>query len=240
MSGGATRSLLEDEWLSAQLGCVAYHLNVRPGDGPSVVIEHLRALPESGYFVDAKLPVTETELTTALVASGFALVETAVTLDLLPGAWPGGSARTPVRLARAEDADRVASIARDAFRYSRFHTDPRIDRARADTLKSEWAANYFRGLRGQAMVVADDGDGAIAFLQLLVGVQLTIDLIGVSAAARRRGIARDMITFALDELRPPGGATIVGTQVANIPSLRLYESLGFRICAARNVLHLHP
>jgi RimJ/RimL family protein N-acetyltransferase len=30
-----------------------------------------------------------------------------------------------------------------------------------------------------------------------------------------------------------------GTQIANIPSMRLYESLGFRICRAGYVFHYH-
>ena len=38
----------------------------------------------------------------------------------------------------------------------------------------------------------------------------------------------------------PGPKTVrVGTQIANIPSLRLYESLGFRIADTHYVLHYH-
>ena len=32
---------------------------------------------------------------------------------------------------------------------------------------------------------------------------------------------------------------IVGTQVANVPSVQLYESLGFRLKSSQYVLHMH-
>jgi ribosomal protein S18 acetylase RimI-like enzyme len=34
-------------------------------------------------------------------------------------------------------------------------------------------------------------------------------------------------------------AIVVGTQAANIPSVRLYESLGFRLRSSQYVLHHH-
>jgi hypothetical protein len=35
------------------------------------------------------------------------------------------------------------------------------------------------------------------------------------------------------------GALLVGTQVANIPSVRLYERMGFSLSSSQYVLHLH-
>jgi hypothetical protein len=50
-----------------------------------------------------------------------------------------------------------------------------------------------------------------------------------------RAIQRERLLIA-----EKGGAPAwVGTQAANIPSLRLYESFGFRVCETAYVLHAH-
>jgi ribosomal protein S18 acetylase RimI-like enzyme len=151
-------------------------------------------------------------------------------------------ADTRVRLARAGDREAVASLAGRAFRFSRFHLDPAIPRGLADRVKAGWAANFFAGARGDAMVVAEQ-DGAVAgFLLLLRGPSdgVTIDLIAVAPESARQGLARAMIGFAAQGAggaRPKGWR--VGTQAANIASVRLYESLGFRLSQAQFVLHHH-
>ena len=67
------------------------------------------------------------------------------------------------------------------------------------------------------------------------------DMIMVSHCCRhgyRGGAGRAMIGFASANCDCAGSA-VVGTQVANIPSVRLYETLGFRLTAARYVFHYH-
>jgi len=67
----------------------------------------------------------------------------------------------------------------------------------------------------------------------------TIDLVAIAPELQGRGIGRAVMRFffrhyagACDRLR-------VGTQVANVPSMRLYEGVGMRIERAQYVLHLH-
>jgi ribosomal protein S18 acetylase RimI-like enzyme len=64
-----------------------------------------------------------------------------------------------------------------------------------------------------------------------------IDLIAVDASARRQGFGAACVHF----LASMEGVTRlrVGTQAANIGSLRFYEALGFRMVASHYVLHLH-
>jgi ribosomal protein S18 acetylase RimI-like enzyme len=146
-------------------------------------------------------------------------------------------------LAGAADCAAVRKVAEASFRFSRFHLDPKIPNDVADRIKGDWAENYFRGARGDGMVVAElDGEVA-GFLQLLwSGPKLVIDLIAVAPHAARRGLARGMISFAWtkgtgDERGP--SSMLVGTQAVNIPSCRLYEGLGFRLSAASIVMHHH-
>jgi ribosomal protein S18 acetylase RimI-like enzyme len=89
------------------------------------------------------------------------------------------------------------------------------------------------------MIVANYGDKIAGFLQLLhIGAdQLVIDLIAVDKTHQGHGIASEMIAFAQNNT---DRSTIkVGTQVANIPSIRLYEKLGFRLCESYYVFHYH-
>jgi ribosomal protein S18 acetylase RimI-like enzyme len=91
--------------------------------------------------------------------------------------------------------------------------------------------------------VAERDSVVAGFLQLLwAGPVLVIDLIAVSPQATRQGHARAMLAFAAANgtggMRRPEGFR-VGTQAANAPSVRLYESLGFRFTDAQFVLHHH-
>ena len=179
-------------------------------------------------------------LLSTLTDAGFRVVDTALTFD---GAISGASGRR-VRFARPEDRAKVARIAGSVFRYSRFHLDPLVPAGVADAIKSSWAGNYFDGKRGDGMVVAEEDGKVIGFLQLLRAPQdrLIIDLIGVDPARQGHGLGREMILHGArhgigDSWIP--ARIIVGTQAANTPSVRLYESLGLRLSSAQYVAHHH-
>ncbi|MBI4974972.1 MAG: GNAT family N-acetyltransferase, partial [Candidatus Omnitrophica bacterium] len=70
------------------------------------------------------------------------------------------------------------------------------------------------------------------------GGVLTIDQIAVDPVWQRRGIARAMILYAEGNCKDIR-LMRVGTQVSNIPALRLYENLGFRIAEVSYVFHCH-
>lgn len=151
---------------------------------------------------------------------------------------PGGNSE--VRFAEARDRDAVVMLARQSFQFSRFHLDTSFSREIANTIKAEWTANYFSGKRGTGMVVATIDKCIKGFLLLIedkAGL-LTIDLIAVDSECRQKGIASDMIVYVQ---RNCAGARQIraGTQLANVPSLRLYEKMGFRVAEASYVFHHH-
>jgi ribosomal protein S18 acetylase RimI-like enzyme len=131
------------------------------------------------------------------------------------------------------------ALAANSFDHSRLHLDPAIPRAVADRSRAEWAGNFFAGRHGDHMIVGES-DGALAGFAQLLGPSdgvLTIDLIGVAPPFRRRGIAHTLIAASANIA---GTQTLrVGTQIANTPSLRLYETLGFRVVESHYVLHYH-
>ena len=145
------------------------------------------------------------------------------------------------RFASDSDYDSVCEIAGSSFTKSRFHLDPLISKETADLVKREWAGNFFKGLRGKWMVLAEVEDKVVGFLQLLKKSDSTIviDLIAIKANMQGKGIAGSMISFANSECLETPGDIKVGTQISNIQSLAFYIKHGFRIISADYVLHLH-
>ena len=222
-----------DAWLTGLMGYDSYHLtgqleNLEPD---------LNFEPKS--FIDVKIPVDQIAPLTALQNLGFRLIDTNVQLLRTAGEMRLGDYKC--RFASDSDFDSVCEIASSSFTKSRFHLDPLISKETADLVKREWAGNFFKGLRGKWMVLAEVEDKVVGFLQLLKKSDSTIviDLIAIKATMQGKGIAGSMISFANSKCLEAPGDIIVGTQISNIQSLAFYVKHGFRIISADYVLHLH-
>jgi ribosomal protein S18 acetylase RimI-like enzyme len=231
--------LFRDEFLAGVLGRPSLRVEVPAVGVDDALVAAIAAVQGAPVFLYAKLPTDAVGAVQRLERLGFHLIDTNVTLERsAAGNWgkPG-----PTRSARPSDRKAVMALAGRSFALSRLHLDPQVPRAAADRSRAEWAGNFFRGRRGDDMLIAEAGEDEVAgFLQLLgprEGV-LTIDLIGVAPEHRRKGLAAALIGHAASGI--PGARVLrVGTQVANTPSLRLYEGLGFRIRESHYVLHYH-
>lgn len=232
--------VIHDTWLSGILECRAVRI-VPPQIAGISSANVAQELNHAGLFAYAKVSPVEPQQIAWLENSGFRLVDTNVvfdkTINTIEGAFSSG--HCTVRFATPSDEEQTVELARRSFRFSRFHLDPQIPRQKADIIKAEWVRNYFRGERGDAMVIAEIDGAVVGFIQLLHQAErLVIDLIAVDEGHRRKNIASDMIAFA--EANAGESATyVVGTQIANIPSMRLYERLGFRMASASYVFHYH-
>jgi len=234
-------SLIADDWLSGMLERSSFRLQsdeTNPHDlSHPLEPTDIRKL-QAPAFVYAKADCKDTNLITNLSALDFQLIETSLLFDAT--SLTHIECQGPeLRFATPSDENRCCEIAEQSFLYSRFHSDQQIPRNLANGIKREWTRNYFAGKRGTHMVVTEDQKQVAGFLLLIMkGGELTIDLIGVSENSRRKGIAQRMIGFAAQNIA--GWRTyIVGTQASNIASVRLYESLGFRLRAASYTFHWH-
>jgi GNAT superfamily N-acetyltransferase len=231
--------LIEDAWLGRCLGKQAYHL---VGDLAQLCrppTEIANQLCNRHLFADVKVPVENVRAAEEIQRLGFMLIDTNLRLSLQRSDVP--RLRTDdITFATLEMADAVGDIAATSFTEDRFHRDPAISNDTADNLKRSWATNFFSRHRGDWMVVAQCGAETVGFLQLLRSPEdaLVIDLIGVIAEHRGRGLAGAMIAFACASC-DCAGPVVVGTQVANATSVRLYEKLGFRLTSAQYVFHHH-
>ena len=233
-------SLAADPWLGAVLDRDVYRLAMDDAsslpDDPAALARTLSARPGFTYTRVRTGDVAGIRL---LQAAGLHLVDTSVVLE--KPIHHSRRIESNSRLATPEDRSGIRRIARGGFEFSRFHLDPCIPNELANRVKEEWVESYFSGRRGDAMVVSSADGAAAGFLALLVDRTddtLVIDLIAVDPRYRKRGLAGDMIMFG-ESWFVKAPRIRVGTQLANVPSLRMYEKLGFRIVDSSYVFHHH-
>ena len=227
-------SWTRDAFLEECLGYPVFHLKALHSSSEAIAA----ATGFSNWLIDARVPAERLGDLASLTTQGFRVVDTNVQLSRAPIVAQGAE---KCRFATAADEPSVRAIAATAFSQTRFHADPLIRAADANRIKEEWVANFFRGRRGEWMIVAEDGDRIDGFLQVLrrAGDTLVIDLIAVAERARGKGVASAMIEFAAEACLGRPAGMLVGTQIANTGSLGLYTRLGFRVESAAYVLHLH-
>ncbi len=239
------QSVRKDEWLSKLVGREAYTLVVTPSLLEAASGKHSRGYTQfrerqaKPVFMTAKVPVTDRAGVQFLQEHGFRLIDTNLRFEKRAENSTPGSGDCLLRFAEPADRDAVMDLARRNFVFTRFHLDELIPKSTADEIKAQWAGNFFSGQRGDQLVVAVLDNKIVGFTLLLVPdkSEVVIDLIAVNEAHRRRGIAAEMIAFV--ESQFASSQIAVGTQVANLPSVRLYEKLGFRLAEAQYVFHFH-
>jgi len=146
-----------------------------------------------------------------------------------PPAWP-------VRSAKPEDEAVVCALAAAAFHASRFHVDPFVGPDLGVKIKSDWAKNFFRGLRGERLLVVEENEKPSGFILLIEQAERTVvDLICVDPAKQGKGLGKALLQAA----ETPGKWIQAGTQEINHLSRRLYEGLGYSVRETCWVLHRH-
>jgi GNAT superfamily N-acetyltransferase len=216
----------EDAWLARVL------------ERPVFVVEAPWTTPCDAGFCYAKVPVDEIAAARRLAGLGFALVDINITFSHT------GAAAIPPSPVRAEPArhehfDALIDIAGRCFRYSRFHLDPQISDEAANRVKSEWVRSYTEGRRGVELLAAVDRGQPLGFLAVLAdGPRRIIDLVGVAPEAQGRRLGSALVSAFVERHRD-AEELLVGTQAANVPSLRLYSRHGFTVSRAAFVFHRH-
>jgi ribosomal protein S18 acetylase RimI-like enzyme len=218
--------LQRDDWLSHALGVDAY------------VVEKDAASHTASGFYTCRVASDDVAAISALEDEGFHVVDVNVTLERAGGEGLEGAGVAPATPAQHQA---LLDIAESCFRYSRFHLDPLISDDAANRVKRAWVASYLDGTRGVELLAVENGGRPAGFLAVLEAADgaRVIDLVGVAPDAQGAGLGEALVKeFA--HRHGEGGRTLrVGTQVANVPSLRLYEKLGFRVTSARAILHRH-
>ena len=232
-----------DTWLTGIFGCDVFKASLEKDE----VIDPKKVFSESllshHAFCYAKVPVTSVAQVGALTMAGFRVIDVNVTFEREPVMSVESSSKIMVRDVLPKDETAVLDIAESAFVYSRFHLDPFVSKELANRIKREWIANYVRGQRGERLLVAEMDGKPVGFLALLVtdNAEKTgvIDLIGVEKNMQGRGVGKRLVEFHIRDAYQKFARLTVGTQIANVPSMRLYTKCGYNISNSTYVLHAH-
>lgn len=245
--------ILEDRWLSSVFGHGVFKVEV--GDlvegqpqSPAHFIEviHVHAGRQEAALYFSRVDTSRVGVVLQLSSAGFCVVETSVQFGMVNG--PHSSLSDPTGPLVGEilphQHQEVLEIASSCFRYSRFHLDPWVPDKIANRIKHDWVLNYIRKKRGERLLVASLDGRPVGFLAVLTSVAEgkrvgIIDLMGVSKAFQSQGIGKALVRSFIQEYRDQCDDLLVGTQAANIPSLRLYQSMGFSIVETQYVMHMH-
>jgi len=236
----------KDPWLSGFLHRESYTLNVSAkwienvSKDESEEKKQFVDLLSQKVFVQAKIDTLELKTIALLEAWGFHLIDTNVVFEKTILKGEHRSVSTKIRVAENIDSQAVGELGSNSFVYSRFYLDPQIPVETANEIKSAWVLNFFRGKRGDQLLVAEKDRKIAGFNQLIYGLDnsVCIDLIAVGKSFARQGIASDLINY-IDTVCDDKKRVVVGAQVSNIPSIRLYQKLGFRMCSSKYVFHYH-
>ncbi|MBI5034929.1 MAG: GNAT family N-acetyltransferase [Chloroflexi bacterium] len=234
-----------DSWLANIFGYPVFKVTLASEESTVTANSFAQAAASSAAFLYAKISTTRIDQVRTLTAHGFNVVDVNVTLDRIPALnTDSDDKQIIVRDLRADEHDAVLKIAETSFVYSRFHLDPQIPNQLANAIKRAWIKSYCQKERGERLLIAEVDGKPVGFLAVLKTTingesARVIDLITVDKAYQRQGIGRALVNFFIRDSVNAVSRLRVGTQAANIPSLQLYENLGFRIAETTFVLHAH-
>ncbi|MDD5186779.1 MAG: GNAT family N-acetyltransferase [Methanoregula sp.] len=234
-----------DSWLSKIFSYPVFRVIDIEQDPSMPADDLIRRSHISQIFYYAKVPVGRLDLVHALNDAGFKVVDVNVTFECTPRETKiDQTSPIIIHVARPEDRDATLNLAETCFLYSRFHLDPEISNDLANLIKREWVANYFKGERGEQILVAERNAKPIGFLAITKGISgnksiRAIDLIGIQSEYQRIGAGSRLVNFFINDSVTKCDILRVGTQIANVPSMNFYQRCGFYITESAYVLHAH-
>jgi len=244
----------EDPWLSAIMGHGVFQVRsvwsrvAGSEKSESDILGQVQyhAAQQAAAMYYARVDTAQVKLVRQFCVAGFYVVDVTVTFCMespsqVRDPAPGKVSICPVG---PEHHQSMLDVASSCFQYSRFHLDPLVPRSLANRIKHDWVLSYIRKQRGDELFTAVLNGRPVGFLAALSmesqGKRIcVIDLIGVDTACQNQGVGLALTEFFIHRYHTQYDRLQVGTQAANIPSMRLYESLGFSVMKTQYVMHMH-
>lgn len=180
-------------------------------------------------YATYRLPADEFTLIHALEHAGFVIVDGILSFERLIENHET-TMHPNVRSAVKKDRAILARIGSTIWSATRFYNDPLIPRKSANELYKQWIVNSLNRQRADWVLVYDDHEVA-GYISLKKDG--SIPLVGVAGSHQGKGIAKTMLSGAFDILRQKGvGKAMIETQITNIPAIRTYEAVGFRVTSS--------
>lgn len=200
------------------------------------------AIREKYDHLFVRVNTQDTETLFALLKCGFYITDCLVTFSLdLQGYIPRSVKEVTIyeRIDDEKKVSQIKEISKSSFKYDRFHSDPNLPKEKSDELNSVWAENDVRG-RSLVTLLKERGNSILGFVTINKkdDHHAYIDLIAVRENCRGQGIGSALVDASLNWLKEQGFKTVtVGTQIANVPAIRLYERRGFLLTHSQYSFH---
>ena len=164
----------------------------------------------------------------ALENAGFVLVDGLVSLDANISSIEIEEPLNEIREANEDDFDELKDLTWGLYSISRIFNDPLIPKNKANEFYIKWVENSLLGKAADSVLVWEEEKKILGYITLQKKGQ--IPLLGVSSAARGKGIAKRLVKASFNKFKEWGVETIVvNTQIGNILALRVYQNCGFKI-----------
>jgi hypothetical protein len=173
---------------------------------------------------------------------GFSVVEQTVRIMLRLQAFAAPPPATPVRLAAADDGQRVEEIAGHAFRHGRYSADPRFPQELADRRYRHWVGNAFRSTDPLDRVYVLGHPGSVkGFFQLRLNKdRAEVGIIAVAKALQGSPAGPELVIGTQLALKAEGVRWITSkVSAANLGLLNLVTHLGYRLRQPEATFHWH-
>jgi len=151
-------------------------------------------------------------------------------------------AKLRLRPALPADRARVEEIAGRAFRFGRYHTDPRFPDDLANARFRQWMTRAFASDDPADEILVLDGErGVLGFFHVRVADGLgDLRLVGIDPERNTAGAGYELIVATLHHVRQRGArGAVAKLAAANTPTVNVYAGLGFQFHRPRVTLHWH-
>lgn len=218
---------------------LAFELNQWESDFFARPIWRTRCHTDDSQFADEipygllqiKVPTNALNEITFLQQQGFHLVEGEIDFCLdIAKLKPSNVA---YQIATEQDITALESLFSCAFLQSRFRS-PYFSEQENQRFYRTWIAKAVRGEFDDVCLVWRDEQGDIVggISLRLVENTVRVGLLAVSPNQRGQGIGRKLLESAIDwALQKNCQQFYVATQISNLSAIRLYESIGAKVCA---------
>jgi dTDP-4-amino-4,6-dideoxy-D-galactose acyltransferase len=181
---------------------------------------------DAGYAL-YRFPARHFQTVHALERNHWRLVDGSIHLDLQLTARLF-DVPASIRRATSADVPQLQAIARQSFTFNRYYTDPLIPRAAADEIYAQWIKNSIDHHFADAVFVTADHEKLYGFATLKKDGDVV--LVAVTPQQQGRSLGRQLVARAVNQCIQWNLATAtIETQLTNLPALRSFQSLGFKI-----------
>ena len=195
--------------------------------GPKQVESIIKDLGKNKVsYATTRVKSNDFQLIHELEQSGFILVDGLVSLNIDVSSLER-KIEPQIREAKNSDLLQLEKLTSSLYSNTRITNDPRT-RAFASKYYVKWVENSIKGEAADSILVWSQEKEILGYVTLQKKGQ--IPLIGVSEKARGKGIARSLLNATFAKFKKWGVKAVnIDTQMGNIPALRAYQGVGFRI-----------